>query len=483
MSFAPKRVLSLFLLVMLNIAIMASLRNLPLVAKLGYQAIPFFLIVALIFLIPSALVSAELATGWPKSGGVYIWVREAFGDKAGFFTIWMQWAHNLTWYPAILSFIAATISYAFFPSLKGNPYYILSVVIVSFWVMTFINYFGIKTSSIFSTVCVIVGTLIPGLFVISLGITWIFSAETVQIPFSATKLIPDFSNFDHLVFIIGLFLAFSGLEVSAGYAGEVKNPQKNYPKSIIFAAAITFVIFLFGALSIAVVLPEGEISLVAGLMEAFKVFLAKFHLSFLLPVLAIMLICGALGETNSWIIGPVKALHTTSLHGNLPPFLQKINNHGMPTNLLFLQAIVVTISSFVFLLMPSLSTSYWILSAISAQMYLIMYVMMFISAIRLRYVKPHIPRAYKIPHPHKGIWVVAGIGTMSSLLGIVIGFFPPSQLETGNPYLYEGLLIGGLLIMVAAPLVIHAFKSPHWTKPYLSKNPSKRFASKYNKRK
>src|SRR5580704_6908913 len=96
-----RRVLSIFMLAMLNVSIMASLRNLPLVAEFGLSAIFYFFIVGLIFLVPCALISAELATGWPKSGGVYIWVREGLGDRFGFLAIWMQWVHNIAWYPVI----------------------------------------------------------------------------------------------------------------------------------------------------------------------------------------------------------------------------------------------------------------------------------------------------------------------------------------------------------------------------------------------
>ncbi|MEK7340245.1 MAG: amino acid permease, partial [Verrucomicrobiota bacterium] len=147
----PRRVLSVFVLAMLNVSIMASLRNLPLVAEFGLSAIFFFFIVALFFLIPCALISAELATGWPKSGGVYIWVREALGDRWGFFAIWMQWIHNVAWYPVILSFVAGTLAYLISPNLSENKFFILSVILLGFWGMTFFNYFGIKTSSWFST--------------------------------------------------------------------------------------------------------------------------------------------------------------------------------------------------------------------------------------------------------------------------------------------------------------------------------------------
>jgi putative glutamate/gamma-aminobutyrate antiporter len=461
-SAKPKRIISVFILAMLNVSIMASLRNLPLVAELGYSMIFFFVFIALFFLIPCALVSAELATGWSKSGGIYVWVREALGDRWGFFSIWMQWVHNVTWYPAILSFVAATLAYIFDPELATNKVFIQTVVLVVFWGMTFINYFGIETSSLVSTVGVILGTIIPGVLIITLGAVWIFSGHPVQISFTSDSLFPDLTHIGNLVFLAGLFLAFAGLEVSAAYANEVKNPQKNYPRAIMIAAVIVFFLFMLGALAIGVVIPKEKISLIAGLMEALKVYLNFYHLGWLLPTLGVLLVLGAIAEVNSWIMGPVKALYTTSVHGNLPPFFQNLNKHGMPTHLLLFQALIVTAASFIINFMPNVSAAYWILTAISAQMYLIMYIFMFISAIRLRYSHPHAPRVYQIPYPHKGMWVVAGVGLLASLFAIAIGFVPPSQLDSGNLFVYDGFLIFGLLIMMAIPLIIFQNRKPSW---------------------
>ena len=458
----PGRVISVFVLVMLNVSIMASLRNLPLVAQYGYSAIFYFFIVGIFFLVPAALVSAELATGWPKSGGIYIWVREAFGDFWGFFAIWMQWVHNVTWYPAILAFVATTLAYVFYPPFATNNYFVLSVVLGGFWGMTFLNFFGIKTSSLFSTIGVIGGTILPGLFLIGLAFIWIISGHPTQIHFTLAEVIPDFSRFDNIVFLGGLFLAFAGLEVSSGYAGEVKNPQKNYPKAIILAGLITFFLFMLGALSIGIVIPKSQISLVSSLMEALNVFLNNYDIGWVLPILGVLLVIGAIAEVNSWIIGPVKALYTTSIHGNLPPFFQHTNSKGVPVNLLLFQAIIVTISSLVFLMMPSLSSSYWILSALSTQIYLVMYVLMFMAAIRLRYTKPHVPRAYRIPHPHKGIWIVACFGILSSILAIILVFVPPAQINVGSLVFYESFLGIGLVAMSLIPVIIYSFKKPEW---------------------
>lgn len=467
MAFAKtssNRVISVFILAMLNVSIMASLRNLPLVAEFGYSSLFYFLIVGAFFLVPCALVSAELATGWPKDGGIYTWVREAFGDRWGFFAIWMQWVHNVTWFPAILSFVASTLAYVLFPNIANNPYYILTVVLSSYWGMTWLNCKGIKLSSIFSTGGVIAGTIIPGLFIIFLGITWLFSDNPSQIHFSLESLVPRLDKLDNIVFLGGLFLAFAGLEVSAGYAGEVKNPQVNYPKAILIASIITFFLFMLGSLAIAIVIPKSQISLVSGLMEAFKIFLDAYHLQWVLPIMGILLVIGAVAEVNSWIIGPIKGLYATSAHGNLPPIFQKVNEQKVPVNLLIFQAIIVTIASFVFLFMPSISSSYWLLSALSTQIYLAMYFLMFFAAIRLRYTKPHVPRAYKIPHPHKGIWIVATLGCISSLFAFIIFYIPPEQFALSSNLFFESFLIIGFFIMSAIPLAIHSYKKPSWKK-------------------
>ena len=164
-----RRVLSIFVLAMLNVSIMASLRNLPLVSEYGLSAVCYFLVVAFLFLIPCALVSAELATGWPKIGGVYVWVREGLGDRWGFFAIWMQWVHNVAWYPVILSFVATTLAYVIDMDLVQNKFYVLAVILIGFWGMTLGNYLGIKTSSWFSAIGVIVGTIVPRNFSDRLG--------------------------------------------------------------------------------------------------------------------------------------------------------------------------------------------------------------------------------------------------------------------------------------------------------------------------
>jgi len=148
----------------MNVAVIASLRILPLMAHEGLSLIVFFTLAGIFFLVPSALVSAELATGWPKRGGVYIWVKEGLGSPWGFVAIWLEWIQNVFWYPIALAFGGACLAYVYNPDLAHNKVYMIGLILIVYWGATFINLFGIKRSSIISTVGVISGTIFPTLF-------------------------------------------------------------------------------------------------------------------------------------------------------------------------------------------------------------------------------------------------------------------------------------------------------------------------------
>src|SRR6478609_7000744 len=104
-------------LALLTVAAVLSLQNMPSVAELGWSSIAYYVLGAVFFLVPLALVAAELATGWPKAGGIYAWVKEAFGDRPGFVAVWFDWVQDLFWYPTVLSFAAATLAYGIDPGL------------------------------------------------------------------------------------------------------------------------------------------------------------------------------------------------------------------------------------------------------------------------------------------------------------------------------------------------------------------------------
>lgn len=464
--------IGIFLFAMMNVAVVMSLRGLPLIAKTGMHMIFFVLFASFLFLLPSALVSAELATGWIKDGGIYRWVKEAFGSKLGFTAIWLQWIQNTIWYTTVLAFAAGALSYLFLdPDLSFNKYFIIAVILIVYWGATFINFKGLKAASWFTTICVIGGTILPAALIIILGLIWVFLGNPLEFINSAKPFtfFPNFKDFDNLAFLAGTVLLFSGIEVNAVHVLDLENPKKSYPKAIFLAITIIIITFLLGSFAVAASIPEQEISLTAGIMQAFKDMLHIFKLDWLLPFMGFLLAFGAIGSVTAWIGGPSKGLLATAKHGELPPYLQYTNKNNVQTHILWIQGIIVTVLAFVFLLMRNVNTAFFLLTALTVILYLIMYVLLYLTGIILRYKQPKVIRPYKIPGKNFGMWIVAGIGLIAVLFGIIVGFFPPSELPIKNPKFYVIFLIVGTLVFVSAPIIINYLKKPSWAKKLKNK--------------
>ncbi len=448
-----KRVLSVFSLVMINVIAVDSLRTLPITAKLGLTLVSYYLVAAFAFFIPVALVAAELATAYPNTGGIYIWVREAFGRRAGFITIWLQWIYNVVWYPTILAFIAATIAYLFAPHLANNKFYLLSTIIILFWSFTLLNCLGMKVSSIISIIGASVGTLLPMIGIIILGILWLIQGRPIEVGYPSSWF-PDFSSIGNLSLFSAVLFGLLGMEMSAVHAEEVKNPQRDYPRALLYSTILIFATLVLGSIAIVIVVPDNKLSVVSGLIDAYAIFFDAYHMPWMTSLTALFIIIGGLSGVSAWIYGPTKGLLVAAQDGCIPHAFTKVNRHGAPAIILITQGVIFTLLSSVFILFDSINAAYWILSAMCAQMALLVYVFMFTAAIKLRYSRPNQPGAYKIPGGKAGMWLVAGVGLICCTVTILIGFVPPTQIPIGNTLFFQAFLIGGLVIFVLIPWLL-----------------------------
>lgn len=448
---SPKRILSVFSLVMINVIAVDSLRTLPISAKLGFSLVSYYALAALVFFVPVALVAAELATAYPSTGGIYIWIREAFGKRTAFMTIWLQWIYNVFWYPTIMAFVVATMAYLFDPNLANHKLYLLSTMIGLFWLFTFLNCQGMKTSTLISTLGACLGTIIPMLVIALLGFIWIFTGHPLATPLTETSWLPDVTSLGNFSLFTAVLFGLLGMEMSAVHAEEVKNPQRDYPRALLYSTLIIFSTLVLGSLAIVIVVPNHQLSMVSGLIDAYAIFFHTYHLEWLTPIIAVLIILGAISGISAWMIGPTKGLLVAAKDGCIPKTFIKTNKHGVPTAILVTQAIVFTLLTSVFVLFKTINAAYWILSDMCAQMSLLVYVFMFAAAIKLRLSNPSKRGAYRIPGKAFGIWLVAGIGLLCCVATIMIGFVPPTQVPIKNIVLFESLLVGGLLFFSIVP--------------------------------
>ena len=393
--------LSVITLAIMNITAVVSLRGLATEAIYGPASAFYYLFAAIVFLIPTAMVAAELAAMFSaKQGGVFRWVGEAFGARTGFLAIWLQWIQSTIWYPTVLTFGAVSIAYigvnpAADAALASNRIFTLVVVLAIYWIATFISLRGIGWVGKVSKWGGIIGTIIPAALLIILAIIYLAMGGTNNLNMKES-FFPDLTNFNNLVLASSIFLFYAGMEMMGIHVMEVDNPKRNYPRAIIIGSLVTVLIFILGTFSLGIIVPAKDISLTQTLLMGFDSYFKFVKLSWMGPVIAVALVFGVLAGVLTWVAGPSKGIFTVGRAGYLPPFFQKTNKQGVQRNILLVQGVIVTILGLLFVVMPSVQSFYQILSQLTVLLYLIMYMLMFAAGIVLRYKMKSTPRPFRL---------------------------------------------------------------------------------------
>ena len=460
---APSRkILGVFALAMINVAAVLSIRNFPSMAEYGWSSIGWYILGTILFLVPISLAGAELATGWPEGGGIYAWVRQAFGEKGGFTALFCEWSNNLVWFPTVLSFIASTLAFALTPDLANNHLYMFSVMMIAFWGTTLIAYFGPEVSTKFGNVGVILGSIIPSILIIFLGIWWFSSGSAIVLPpFSPAAMVPAIS-LATLPFFSTIILLFAGMEMAGFHALETKNPQKDYPVAMGLSAIIIFICTVFATLAIAFVIPADKLNLASGVMQAIQYFFEAAGLAQYVAPMAVLITIGGVVSLAAWLIGPALGLGVVAEEGNMPPIFDLTNRYGAPVAILVMQALIGSGISLLYVFLPSVNQAYWILSAMTTELLCIVYFFVFAALIKLRYTKPDVPRPFRIPGGMAGIWLVGGLGLFGVCFAFIVGLMPPAFFP--NAPVYIGAVLLGTFLLAVPPMIFLKFKKPEWGK-------------------
>ena len=424
--------LGVFTLAIMNVTAVVSLRGLPAEAVYGMSSAFYYLFAAIVFLI--------------------------------------QWIESTIWYPTVLTFGAVSIAFIGMNdthdmTLASNKYYTLAVVLIIYWLATFISLKGMGWVGKVAKIGGMVGTIIPAALLIILGIVYLASGGHSNLDFHSS-FFPDLTNFDNVVLAASIFLFYAGMEMGGIHVKDMQNPSKNYPKAVFIGALITVIIFVLGTFSLGIIIPAKDISLTQSLLVGFDNYFRYIHASWLSPIIAIALAFGVLAGVLTWVAGPSKGIFAVGKAGYMPPFFQKTNKLGVQKNILFVQGGAVTVLSLLFVVMPSVQSFYQILSQLTVILYLVMYLLMFSGAIYLRYNMKKANRPFRIGKKGNGLmWIVGGLGFLGSLLAFILSFIPPSQISTGSNTVWFSVLIIGALVVVIAPFIIYAAKKPSWADP------------------
>ncbi|EMF0612703.1 amino acid permease, partial [Enterococcus faecium] len=392
----------------------------------------FYLLVGgFLWFIPVALCSAEMATieGWEK-GGLYTWVSKTLGRKWGFAAIFFQWFQITVGFITMIYFIVGALSYALnWPDLNTNVWLKLIGTLLIFWLITISQFGGTKNTVKIAKIGFFVGILATGFLLFALSIIYIVQGNPIKVSFGKDAWIPDFTKINTLVVFVSFILAYAGVESSASHVKDMENPGKDYPMAILMLVISTIILDTLGGATVAATIPQDQLSLDTGVVQAYSYLIHQFGgEEWIVRIISIVICLGVIAEIATWVIGPSTAMLEAAKNGLLPKQMTKVNKHNVPINIVLIQGIIVSIWAVVLTLGGGgANLSFFVAMALTVCIYLVAYVLLFLSYIKLVRKNDNLKRAYHIPGGKKVKIGVAIIGLFVSIFAFFISFFPPND--------------------------------------------------------
>jgi len=415
------KTMGIFSMTLFAVSAMITLDTVATSSALGVQSITFFILFAIIFFVPYGLVTAELGSGWPEEGGIYVWVREAYGQKWGTFTAWLYWVNVAYWAPAVFVVFAGTLATAFWPGMtRGWEEFI---VIALIWVMVGIGILPMSLSkwvnsasaAVKVAVLVMIG-LVGAVFVVRNG-----AANS----FAPSAWMPSFgANWSFLPIIIYNFMGF---ELMSSAAGAVKDPRRDIPRMLLFAGAIIVGAQLLGNFGILAAIPLKNLSIVSGMADAMKLSFDAVlggAATVIYDVFIVLLLFSFIGNMVTWSIGANHSMASTGLDRSAPGVFGHVNKRFLTPDYAFVLmgvlATALTVVNYAFF--ATKESVFWSIFALSSIVFLFPYVLMFPALLVLRKKQPDTPRPYTVPGGKAGAWVSVLL-TMAGVIFAIVLFF------------------------------------------------------------
>ncbi|EGO2842930.1 amino acid permease [Enterococcus faecalis] len=439
-------------------------------AKQGPHAFFFLFLAAVLWFLPVILSSGEMASidGWEK-GGVFTWVSGTLGEKNGWLALFYQWVHITVGINTMMYFIIGCFAASLnIPVIDSNPLIKFIVMMVILWGLIFLQQHGTKVTGQIAQWCFTIGVIIPVLILLVMFIIYLAQGHSHYVTINWHTIMPHSFGIHTLVGFVPFILAFAGAEGSAPHVKNLKNP-KAYPKVMLALGICAVISDIVGSMAIAMTIPNDHIVLSNGIVFAFGGLLDKIasHGVILEKISGILLAIGVLGEISSWVVGPNTGMYEAAKKGFLPKKFSKLNDYGIPTNVMILQGTIVSIMGALLTFGAGGSKdnlSFRTAMSLTVAIYTLMYMMMFISYIVLQTKRgKNLVPTYNFTK-YKIIKIIVGfLGFILSLLGFVVSFVPASELPTSEKQAYLMMLLVAFIIVLIVPFAMYK-KHEEWKK-------------------
>lgn len=443
--------LNLFELVLFTVCGILVIDTFVAPAVIGVSSITIWLITAIFFFLPYGFVNAELGSTYPDDGGIFSWVKRAYNDFHATLVSWFYWVNVAFWMPAVFIAFGVWFSYAFIPNLSNIWLAIIAIVLS--WFVAYIGVRGIELSVVFTNLGAIFKVCILLLFGI-LGVVYGMK-NGLQNDFSWSSFIPSFDN--ALSYAPAIVYNFLGFELISSIASKIEKPEKNIPKMTILAAITIALLYIIGTFGLLAALPADKIDPVDGLVYTLEELVTVFG-SFgpvVFKIVITLALFTLMSNMISWTLGASEVLSASDLDKKAPGLLGHRNKkYGTPDYSYYILAIISTVLIVInFSLSADANDIFWTILAFSFVVFLLPYLWLFPTVVKLRHKDKDINRPYKIPGGNFGLYLCSILGEIFILASLILLFWPD---PTTDQTLYYSTLIIGTIITIIIGIIIYA---------------------------
>jgi amino acid transporter len=450
------RVMGFWDVLLFNIATVLGPRWIAAAAHNGTSSLGLWVLAALLFFVPTALVIVELSTRFPVEGGLYVWSKEAFGDFHGFVAGWTYWVYTFFYFPGLLTASAAMGAYvggAGSASLAQNRSFLLWGSFALLFVAVFLNIIGLNIGKWLQNAGG-VGTYIPLLMLIGAA-AFVWSRHGSVTQFSWSNVLPRW-NWDTVNFWPQLAFALTGLELVSAMSEEIREPRKTLPRAILGSGVMIATIYALGTVAVLVLLPNSQVDPKSGVFQALTTASGILKVSAFGILAAVLVTVGNAGGVGSTVAGVARVPFVVGIDRYLPKAFGKIHPRWKtPYISILVQAVISGVILLLTQINESINGAYQILVDAAIILYFIPFLYMYAAVIKLAYRHDRAAHseAVLIPGGKVGVWLCGGLGFFVVTVGIVLSLIPPG--ETTNKFLFEAKLIGGTFLAVLLGLVLY----------------------------
>lgn len=439
----PKKQFRLFDAVLMSVVVILTVESVAPAAAIGPSQFFWWIFLLIFFFLPYGLISSELGTAYAGDGGIYDWVKQAFGDRWGGRLAFLYWINYPLWMASLAVLFTNIINQI--TSIHLNMWVTMAIQLLFIWFVVFVGNEPVSESKGLTNISAIFKIII----ILSLAGLGIYVAATrgVANNFSGTNLLPK-ANLSSLSNLSVIIFNFLGFEVVATMADNMDNPKKQIPKATIYGGILIAIFYLLAAFGIGVAIPTSKLSASSGLLDSFILLIGKMN--WFVVAVGLMFMFILVTEMISWALGVNYVADYAARNHDLPQVFGKEDKKGMPIGAGIVNGIIASVLCIASPFIPN-QDIFWAFFSLNVVALLLSYALMFPAFLKLRKSDPNRERPFKVPGGKIVINMFTWIPEALIIISVLLTILPTSKDDVSAKL---PVLIGTIVTLIIGEIVV-----------------------------